>query len=111
MPIRWLGDRGQGWIAGGLDLSMSHAPASVHIMIGVLRQVLALAVRENRLVVNPVDGVELPSVQSIEQRFLTLEQLQTLTDAAGEQRALVYALGTCGLRSGEVANFDGETFF
>lgn len=85
------------------DLSASHAPASVHKTIGVLRQVLAMAVRENRLVVNPVDGVELPPVSSVEQRFLTLEQLHALADAAGEHRPLVYVLGTCGLRFGEVA--------
>ncbi|MDN4522629.1 site-specific integrase [Mycolicibacterium austroafricanum] len=88
------------WVA---DLSTSHAPASVHKTIGVLRQVLAMAVRENRLVMNPVDGVELPSVTSVEQRFLTLEQLHALADAAGDHRALVYVLGTCGLRFGEAA--------
>ena len=50
------------WVAG---LSRSHAPASVHKSIGVLRQVLAMAVAENRLVVNPVDKVELlPSRRS-----------------------------------------------
>lgn len=79
------------------------APASVHKTVGVLREVLALAVRENRLVMNPVDGVELPSVTSVQQRFLTLEQLHALADAAGDHRALVYVLGTCGLRFGEVA--------
>lgn len=89
------------WVA---DLSRTHAPASVHKAIGVLRQVLAMAVAENRLVMNPVDGVELPSVESVEQRFLTLEQLHSLAAAAGEHRPpLVYVLGTCGLRFGEVA--------
>jgi integrase len=88
------------WVA---DLSVDLAPASVHKTVGVLRQVLAMAVAENRLVVNPVDGVELPSVTSIEQRFITLEQLHTLAEAAGEHRPLVYVLGTCGLRFGEVA--------
>nr|WP_318623062.1 tyrosine-type recombinase/integrase [Mycolicibacterium sp. D5.8-2] len=86
-----------------LDLSANHAPASVHKTVGVLRQVLAMAVRENRLVTNPVDGVELPSVQAVEQRFLTLEQLHSLAEAAGDHRALVYVMGTCGLRFGEVA--------
>jgi integrase len=62
-----------------------------------------MAVRENRLVINPVDGVELPAVGSVEQRFLTLEQLHRLADAAGAHRPLVYVLGTCGLRFGEVA--------
>ncbi|MDT5007924.1 MAG: hypothetical protein QOJ24_5100, partial [Mycobacterium sp.] len=88
------------WVA---DLSVDLAPASVHKAIGVLRQVLAMAVRENRLVVNPVDGVELPAVTAAEQRFLTLEQLRTLADAAGSHRPLVYLLGTCGLRFGEAA--------
>ncbi len=88
------------WVA---DLSADHAPASVHKAVGVLRQVLAMAVTDNRLVLNPVDGVELPSVISSEQRFLTLEQLHVLADAAGDHRALVYLLGTCGLRFGEAA--------
>lgn len=88
------------WVA---DLSQDLAPASVHKTVGVLRQVLAMAVTENRLVMNPVDGVELPSVTTVEQRFLTLEQLHLLAAAAGAHRPLVYVLGTCGLRFGEAA--------
>lgn len=88
------------WVA---DLSVELAPASVHKAIGVVRQILAMAVAENRLVVNPVDGVELPAVAATEQRFLTLEQLRALADASGSNRALVYVLGTCGLRFGEAA--------
>ena len=57
------------WVA---DLNATMAPASVQKTVGVLRQVLAMAVAENRLVVNPVDGVELPAVPTMEQRFLTL---------------------------------------
>jgi integrase len=85
------------------DLNRDLAPASVHKTIGVLRQVLAMAVTDNRLAMNPVDGVELPSVIALEQRFLTLEQLRVLASAAGAHRSLVYVLGTCGLRFGEVA--------
>jgi integrase len=88
------------WVS---DLTVDLAPASVQKTVGVLRQVLAMAVDENRLVLNPVDGVELPSVQAVEQRFLTLAQLHRLADAASENRSLVYVLGTCGLRFGEVA--------
>ncbi len=88
------------WVAG---LSVDLAPASVHKTIGVLRQVLAMAVTENRLVINPVDGVELPPVSSVEQRFLTLDQLHILADAAGAHRPLVYVAGTTGLRFGELA--------
>ncbi len=103
------------WVA---DLSRTHAPASVHKAIGVLRQVLAMAVAENRLVMNPVDGVELPSVESVEQRFLTLEQLHSLAAAAGgasappgvrarDVRAAVRRSGgapLAGSRSSEVAD-------
>jgi integrase len=88
------------WVA---SLSSEMAPASVHKVVGVLRQVLAMAVTENRLVVNPVDGVELPAIGTTEQRFLTLEQLHALADAAEHNRPLVYVLGTCGLRFGEAA--------
>lgn len=88
------------WVA---DLSVDAAPATVHKTIGVLRQILALAVKDNRLVLNPVDGVELPSVEVVEQRFLTLDQLHALAAAAGDHKPLVYVLGTCGLRFGEVA--------
>lgn len=88
------------WVA---ELSTEMAPASVHKTVGVLRQVLGMAVSENRLVVNPVDGVELPSVSSSEQRFLTLEELHGLAGHAGVNAPLVYLLGTCGLRFGEAA--------
>ncbi|ORV85551.1 hypothetical protein AWC11_01620 [Mycobacterium interjectum] len=88
------------WVA---DLSVDLAPASVHKTVGVLRQVLAMAVNDNRLVLNPVDGIELPTVRAAEQRFLTLEQLHALADASAANRPLVYVLGTCGLRFGEVA--------
>ncbi len=93
---RWVRE----WVA---DLSVDLAPASVHKTVGVLRQVLAMAVAENRLAMNPVDGVELPTVTAVEQRFITLEQLHVLADAAGDHRPLVYVLGTCGLRFGEAA--------
>jgi len=93
---RWVRE----WVA---DLSVDLSPASVHKTVGVLRQVLAMAVAENRLGMNPVDGVELPTVVAAEQRFITLEQLHALASAAGTHRPLVYVLGTCGLRFGEAS--------
>lgn len=99
-----LGDISRRWVRELVaDLSVDLAPASVHKTITVLRQVLAMAVAENRLAMNPVDGVELPPVTTAEQRFLTLDELHTLASAAGSYRPLVYVLGTCGLRFGEVA--------
>ena len=45
------------------DLNRTLAPLRlVHKTVGVLRQVLAMAVTDNRLAMNPVDGIELPSV-------------------------------------------------
>ena len=90
------------------DLNAQSAPATVHKTVGVLRQVLAMAVKENRLVSNPADGVELPSVQSAEQRFLTLEELHKLAAVAGPHRPLVYLLGSTGLRFGEAAELRGR---
>jgi integrase len=99
-----LGDISRRWVREWVaDLSVDLAPASVHKTAGVLRQVLAMAVVENRLALNPVDGVELPPVTAAEQRFLRLDQLHALADASGAHRALVYVLGTCGLRFGEAA--------
>jgi integrase len=88
------------WVA---DLSVDLAPASVHKTVGVLRQILAMAVDDNRLAMNPADGAELPAVAEAEQRYLTLDQLHQLATAAGTHKQLVYVLGTCGLRFGEVA--------
>ncbi len=45
------------WVA---DLSVDLAPASVHKTVGVLRQVLAMAVDDNRLAMNPADGWSCP---------------------------------------------------
>ncbi|WP_030132990.1 hypothetical protein [Mycolicibacterium neoaurum] len=42
-----------------------------------------MAVADHRLVLNPVDGVELPAVGTVEQRFLTMDQLHAVADAAG----------------------------
>jgi site-specific recombinase XerC len=52
-----------------VDLSANAAPASVHKTTGVLRQMLAMAVGDNRLVVNPVEGVALPAVGTSSRGF------------------------------------------
>lgn len=98
-----LGDISRAWVRDWVaDLSQRMAATTVHKVVGTLRQVLAMAVDDNRLVANPCEGVALPSTTTVEeQRFLTLEQLHRLADAAGDYRSLVYVLGTCGLRFGE----------
>lgn len=86
------------------DLVAAKASASsVHKAAGLLRQVLASAVADNLIITNPADGVELPPVRMVEQRFLTAADLHRLALAAGQHKALVYVLGTTGLRFGEAA--------
>lgn len=100
-----LGDISRAWVRDWVaDLSGRMAATSVHKVVGVLRQVLDMAVDDNRLVANPCDGVALPSTTTVEeQRYLTLDQLHQLAAAAGDGGPLVYLLGTCGLRFGEAA--------
>lgn len=86
------------------ELAGSGASASsVHKAVGLLRSVLALAVDDNLLAVNPAVGVDLPPVQMTEQRFLTTAELHRLALASGSQKTLIYVLGTTGLRFGEAA--------
>jgi len=79
------------------------AASSVHKVVGLLRQVLATAVADNLIAGNPAEGVDLPTVQMTEQRFLTASELHRLALAAGGRMSLVYVLGTTELRFGEAA--------
>jgi integrase len=58
---------------------------------------------DNLIAVNPAEGTDSPTVGITEQRFLTTAELHRLALAAGEHMALVYVLGTTGLRFGEAA--------
>ena len=58
---------------------------------------------DNLVAVNPADGVALPTMRMTEQRFLTTAELHRPALAAGGHKALVYVLGTTGLRFGEAA--------
>ncbi|MGB5796777.1 MAG: tyrosine-type recombinase/integrase [Mycolicibacter algericus] len=79
------------------------AASSVHKAVGLLRQVLKAAVADNLLAVNVAEGVELPAVTMTEQRYLSAAELHRVALAAGARKALVYVLGTTGLRFGEAA--------
>jgi site-specific recombinase XerC len=68
----------QRWLTG-LDL----APASVRKVHRVLSMVLAYAVKDGRLAVNPAAGVSLPQVREVEKRFLSHRQVHELADACG----------------------------
>jgi integrase len=83
----------QRWVTS-LDL----APASVRKVHRVLSMVLAYAVKDGRLAVNPAAGVSLPRVREAEKRFLSHAQVQQLADACGEYRLVVLFLAYAGLR-------------
>lgn len=90
----------RGWIAELVDAG---TPAeTVHKQVGVLRRILAQAIEDGRLAVNPADGVKLPAITPAEMRFLTLEQLQNLAESAGDAAPAIWTLGVCGLRLGEL---------
>jgi integrase len=98
---------GQKWISS-IDLSA----ASVRYIHRVFSLIMELAVRDKRIPSNPATGVRLPRVAKSEKRFLTVDELYRLADAAGQYpipevggqyRALILVLGFCGLRWGEVA--------
>jgi integrase len=88
------------WVAGA---AASSAAATVRKNHTVLHQVLAQAVADGRLAVNPAAELELPAIDETEKRYLTAGQIRALADAAGEHGALVLLLGFTGLRFGEAA--------
>jgi integrase len=99
----------QVWITGlsvdgsvrlkGKGLSASRV-RQAHQLVGA---VLKFAVKAKHLPANPADGVELPRLPEVEQRYLTHEQLHRVAVASGRLRTLVLVLGYCGLRFGEAA--------
>ena len=89
----------QRWLTR-LDL----APASVRKVHRVLSMVLAYAVKEGRLALNPAAGVSLPRVREAEKRFLSHRQVHELADACGDDyRLMVLFLAYTGLQWGEMA--------
>ncbi len=69
----------------------------------VLSAILSLAVRDSRLAVNPAAEVKLPRMPLPPRRYLTHAEVATLSNEAGQYRALILLLAYCGLRWGEAA--------
>ncbi len=92
------------WVAGlsarGLSASRTRQARAV------LRQVLATAVHDDRIVRNPVDGVKPPKMRTVERRFLTVDQVEELIEAVEAQSPgsglVVEVLAWGGLRWGEL---------
>jgi integrase len=101
VPIAELGAaRLHGWVASA---AAANAAATVRKNCMVLHQVLAQAVADGRLSVNPAAELELPRLDESEKRYLSAGQIRALAAAAGEHGPLVLVLGFCGLRFGEAA--------
>lgn len=78
---------------------------------GVLAGIVDLAVKQGRLVSNPVRGVEnLPRKQRKEHVYLTHQQVQAFAaeTRASEQALLVYTLAYTGLRWGELVALQAQ---
>lgn len=69
-------------------------------------QCLSGAFRTFPLVENPCAGLKVGQEQRREARFLSLEELWSLADAAAPYRPMVLFLGTTGLRIGECVALD-----
>ena len=107
----------QTWVT---KLSRGAEPATVRKIHRVLSLILALAVRDGRLIRNPAADIKLPRPQSLEQRYLTHEQVHELALAAAgpaypskhrrlderqndQYRLIVLFLAYTGVRFGEMA--------
>lgn len=89
----------QSWIAAELERL---APSSVHRHYRTLRTLLAWAIRQGQLSVNPCDRVQPPRVPGKPPAFLTGEQVELLADQMPDRyRSLVLVAAFGGLRWGE----------
>jgi integrase len=86
------------------EIQRHRSPALTRHTIGVLSQMLELAVRDGRLARNPARGVPRPRLTKPVQRFLTYGELSTLVEhTRPPYDLLVLVLAITGLRFGEAA--------
>jgi integrase len=69
----------------------------------VLAAILDDAVRDRLIAANPAKGVKLPARAPRRHIYLTAAQLELLATESGDYAALIWLLGTVGLRWGEAA--------
>lgn len=103
----------QAFISGKAE---SLAPSTVLKIVGVLKGVCDLAVKDRLIAKAPTDELALPRREGRRlHRYLTVEQLLAVADEAGrariqptDRKALVLVLGLCGLRWGEMCGLRVE---
>jgi integrase len=80
------------------------SPATIQAVRRLLHRLFAVAVEEDRIVRNPVAGVEVERVEPREPRFLTQEEVGRIAaEVPDHYRALVSFLAWTGLRIGEAS--------
>lgn len=92
------------------------APSTVLKIVGVLKGICDLAIKDRLIVKAPTDDLALPRRDGRRlHRYLTVEQLLAVADEAGrariqptDRKALVLVLGLCGLRWGEMCGLRVE---
>jgi integrase len=72
-----------------------------------MRAAYKLGIADGKVSSDPTEGASLPKLTNEDMRFLSWSELRDLADAAGESAALVWVLGTCGLRLGEALALEG----
>lgn len=87
------------------DLSSAgKGPATISGIQRLLHRLLALAVDEDRIARNPVQGVKVERGQQREARFLNEDEVQCIAGEIPDRyRALVFTMSFGGLRIGEAA--------
>ena len=103
----------QAWIAGlqvrqgprGAPLVAASAESKIKAL-QVLRGALAIAIKTGALVEDPTAGVSVRRRTRHDPIYLTVAELGRLATAAGEHEAMVWLLGTTGVRIGECVALD-----
>ena len=89
----------QAWVSA---MSAERSATIVRRAYDVLNGICRSALKDGVIRKNPCEGVQLPRKTRKARTYLTVEQLLSLADAAGDRRAVILTLGFCGLRWGEL---------
>jgi integrase len=73
-----------------------------------LRQAYRIAVADGLLKRDPTEGIRAPKAEAIERRYLSWPELRALADENTDCTALVWLLGTVGLRLGEAVGLQAR---
>jgi integrase len=89
-------------------INVTRSPATARKALGVLRQILDLAVDDRQLALSPAPSIRPPKLIHAEQQFLAPAELEALASAMTKERdrVLTLVLGWVGLRFGKAAGLN-----